>query len=1118
MMGNIFISSTFKDLNRERTFIKDHIGAQLNGYAEKYAEQYYFTDLRVGVEDTQNNYETINICLTRIKEAAPPDPFIVIVGNSRGWIPAAEDLQQAIDHLPPEDEDIKEMLRQCKDAGKSITELEIAYGAEGLGCEDAAAFGKRTLFLMMPEAEHCENAALRQRILKNFPEQCTPMDLEHPQKAEEMLQAIIDRAHAGQKALNPLQRERKQHLDYMKLKAESFFGREALCAAITEDLAQGDGYVYLYGPSGIGKSSLVSKIAGELSESMEILPIYCGLTEKTDSAANVIEMILAYLKEKMPQFQSDPEELLIDQYQRASEAYLADENTPPILIAIDAIDQLKPDEYQERCRFLPMEGNPKLRFLFSGTENGAEIQSRYTGLRELDENQRFHLHPVEGFGKEETAQILTYIFDKELKKGSLPHLVAERLEKSGISNPLYLKMIALRLANLSNRELRELQACSDRGEKYMELIDRFTLDEKKQLLPMEQVCLNLLHAACGEKEALLDTLQLIALTRHGLPISFIKELEPQGFKEEDFYVLTYRLRNLFFRHQDGSEDFTHKIFRRALDQTMAPKQKEENYKRIARGLKEEIKKNASFAESIFIYHCVKAEDARSANSYIYQNTPKKADAPKERQKKQMRLDFAWENLLRVDAEELFPLWEKAAATVSLENFCIERMETVSKPTVERLDWCASVFATLIFKVGKSQLEKALRELEYDPWRAHKGWEKVYALFLQTIRRLKKYRAFYDKYKEMATDPEDPYEKLWDFNELKKEIVRKINESDKGRHWYSNEPWEMQEAESERLQEAIQTLEVTMERLQPEFQRFQFSPKKSAEDSAMAIKEELEKLIGIIAEKEEKASEYILLFDEKIQPDCSDSEKKILLGTVMNSLEIFENYIRYYGLQRCVSSSVQKALDLIEGCPLVQEPQQYRLDFAKFLIAYYQEMSRADLKRFETVRQLTFFEKLPQLKQEDRRVWVNCFLSYLELAFNSNLPWEDGCWSLWKNAKQLLKETALYEEYESELFKCSLKAGGALIHFLENSSSVHQARIQRYLDDLKADQIPLQQEAKRLLIADLEDFINEKQQHSKEFQAYMDRLEHAKGEELEEIFKTRPKYRKWKHKHFKEVLI
>ena len=62
-MPNIFISSTFEDLNDIRNYISRNIRTALNDFAAMYGEEYTFTDLRLGVENKERVSETICECL-----------------------------------------------------------------------------------------------------------------------------------------------------------------------------------------------------------------------------------------------------------------------------------------------------------------------------------------------------------------------------------------------------------------------------------------------------------------------------------------------------------------------------------------------------------------------------------------------------------------------------------------------------------------------------------------------------------------------------------------------------------------------------------------------------------------------------------------------------------------------------------------------------------------------------------------------------------------------------------------------------------------------------------------------------------------------------------------------
>lgn len=124
---NVFISSTFKDMDFERDIIKFKIIPRINQELKNYNVELTAIDLRVGI-NTKNLSEVkatqkiLDICAQSIDNSRPF--FIGLIGARYGWIPSDKEWNKFIRRLPKEHQ-----LSMQETCGKSITEIEIMYGA-----------------------------------------------------------------------------------------------------------------------------------------------------------------------------------------------------------------------------------------------------------------------------------------------------------------------------------------------------------------------------------------------------------------------------------------------------------------------------------------------------------------------------------------------------------------------------------------------------------------------------------------------------------------------------------------------------------------------------------------------------------------------------------------------------------------------------------------------------------------------------------------------------------------------------------------------------------------------------------------------------------------------------
>jgi hypothetical protein len=118
----VFISSTFRDMQAERDWLKHHVFPEL---AERLRGRRHLLepiDLRFGVETVTTAAEeakellVLKVCLDEIRRSRPF--IVVLLGERYGWVPEEARMQAAA----------AEAGFRAEVAGKSVTALEIEYG------------------------------------------------------------------------------------------------------------------------------------------------------------------------------------------------------------------------------------------------------------------------------------------------------------------------------------------------------------------------------------------------------------------------------------------------------------------------------------------------------------------------------------------------------------------------------------------------------------------------------------------------------------------------------------------------------------------------------------------------------------------------------------------------------------------------------------------------------------------------------------------------------------------------------------------------------------------------------------------------------------------------------
>ena len=118
----VFITSTFKDMQVERDYLRNHVFPVLE---ERLKERFHHLepiDLRWGVEtkttEEQEKKELLilKVCLEEIERSRP---FLIgLIGDRYGWIPPEDRMKTAA----------QKAGFKTDVAGKSVTALEIDYG------------------------------------------------------------------------------------------------------------------------------------------------------------------------------------------------------------------------------------------------------------------------------------------------------------------------------------------------------------------------------------------------------------------------------------------------------------------------------------------------------------------------------------------------------------------------------------------------------------------------------------------------------------------------------------------------------------------------------------------------------------------------------------------------------------------------------------------------------------------------------------------------------------------------------------------------------------------------------------------------------------------------------
>ena len=118
-----------------------------------------------------------------------------------------------------------------------------------------------------------------------------------------------------------IQTENERHIEYALNKARHFVGREKELLLIKQYIVSSETKpLWIKGPSGIGKSSLLAKIVEEYNEHYDIICRFCGTTEESSDAISVVKSIWEEFKGR--------DDLDVESHRIYQGYYIGWDNTP----------------------------------------------------------------------------------------------------------------------------------------------------------------------------------------------------------------------------------------------------------------------------------------------------------------------------------------------------------------------------------------------------------------------------------------------------------------------------------------------------------------------------------------------------------------------------------------------------------------------------------------------------------------------------------------------------------------------------------------------------------------------------------------------------------------------
>lgn len=414
-----FISSTFKDMQNERSILVQHVFPELRRRLRGSSVEAIEVDLRWGVTTEEAPLE---VCLAEVDRCRPY--FIGLLGDRYGARASAEHLatREGHDHW----------------LGSSLTEIEMLYGVLDEGAQTRSSI----FFERSPEWARALDDSERTRIIENDAEAQTRLsalkahvrasqnvvDYAGPHAFAEIavsaLHSLILHDLDVEDAPTPETNEDRLHEAFAKERTRAFFGGEHALSALDTWLASEVAAPLLVrAPSGAGKSALIANWAARIRQNpnVKVLDHYIGATADAPSAIALLRRLWRGLDENFgASGVSAPNTTDVTEFGRvfthrlADAAAVADQRGQRILLLIDSLD-LAATRAQ---LWLPDTLPTNVRMLASATDGPSASEFVDAGWQELvvahlsqDALSRFVQSELARWGKKLSAEDARVLFN-----------------------------------------------------------------------------------------------------------------------------------------------------------------------------------------------------------------------------------------------------------------------------------------------------------------------------------------------------------------------------------------------------------------------------------------------------------------------------------------------------------------------------------------------------------------------------------------------------------------------------------------------------------------------------------------------------------------------------------
>eukprot|EP00002_Diphylleia_rotans_P017507 TRINITY_DN339_c0_g3_i4.p1 TRINITY_DN339_c0_g3~~TRINITY_DN339_c0_g3_i4.p1 ORF type:complete len:1206 (-),score=300.21 TRINITY_DN339_c0_g3_i4:1020-4637(-) len=563
----IFLSSTFRDMQKERDYFFQHGVPEIKEFAKTYGVELVFIDLRWGLtlDDSRNGKVVIRCC-----ESIEKCPyFVCLLGAKYGWIPN----HSKADEWDPETDSRYPQISGYEN--KSVTDYEIMFAS--MGQKPAS---NRALFYFR-DHEHAlqnlgegedpslinpiddEQDALQQRLKEviqtRFPAQTYQGEAHFTKLVVDDLKALIEVDFVVPEEMD---KEEMAHLQFMRHRLAGFEGRSELIESVMENIKQqlsldDSPILALAAESGIGKSSLMAALVREAntrySKDSCVSFHFVGCTNQSSFVTSILQRTWANVNEfislnigdevKVREASKAGIKRLFELYAEA----VSNTTDKKVIIFIDAVNQLAPSQehpYPQTMGWLPTKAPKNVAIVVSSIDT-------HESSKVMTENE-VNILPVKRLSHDEIIQAaISYLkkFDKTLTTEQSEAIVRD---SDDTGHPLYLRIFLdeLRLFGVFERLDHEIN----------------TLLSTNGVVELYQLVCSRWEAKYGI-DVVVQALSVLYISRIGLSENeldkYMSDQLGSGFNLSDWKSFLYALvDSLFVRN--GRYAFFHQLLMEAV--------------------------------------------------------------------------------------------------------------------------------------------------------------------------------------------------------------------------------------------------------------------------------------------------------------------------------------------------------------------------------------------------------------------------------------------------------------------------------------------------------------------------------------------------------------------------